>query len=65
VKSVTSCPKCGSKKIKWFNPEAGIWKCENCGYQGSFVLESSKTNKQLKESKKMEKLQKKLLRGRF
>ncbi len=60
-----SCPECGSNKIKWDNPETGTWKCQNCGYQGSMVIENSNSNKQLKEAKKLEKLQKKLLKGRF
>ncbi|BDZ69338.1 hypothetical protein [Methanobacterium ferruginis] len=60
-----SCPRCGSKKYKIHIPQTGIWKCENCGYQGSVVIEDGNLEKQVKESKKMEKLQKKLLRGKF
>lgn len=59
-----SCPECGSSKIKWDNPEAGTWKCQKCGYAGSMVVEGPDL-KQLKEARKMEKLQKKLLRGRI
>jgi hypothetical protein len=46
-------------------PDSGTWKCENCGYQGSIVIEDGNLEKQIKTSKKMEKLQKKMLRGRY
>jgi ribosomal protein L37AE/L43A len=58
-------PACNSKKYKLFIPDSGTWKCENCGYQGSIVIEDGNLEKQIKTSKKMEKLQKKMLRGRY
>jgi len=61
---VNSCPQCGSKKIKWHVPQTSTWKCENCGYQGSVVIEDGNLEKQIKEARKMEKLSKKLLRRR-
>jgi ribosomal protein L37AE/L43A len=57
---VNSCPQCGSKKIKLHVPQTSIWKCEKCGYQGSVVIEDGNLEKQIKETKKMEKLSKKL-----
>ncbi|MGZ4857153.1 MAG: hypothetical protein ACXVZU_02170 [Methanobacteriaceae archaeon] len=57
---VNSCPQCGSKKIKLHVPQTSIWKCEKCGYQGSVVIEDGNLEKQIKETRKMEKLRKKL-----
>jgi ribosomal protein L37AE/L43A len=62
MSKTNSCPECGSKNIKWHNPQLSLWKCENCGYQGSVIIEDVNLEKQIKEAKKMEKLQKKLLR---
>mgnify|MGYP000942045038 CR=1 FL=1 len=59
-----SCPKCGSKKMKLHVPQTSIWKCGKCGYQGPVFIEDGNLEKQLQEVKKMEKLQKKLLRKR-
>jgi ribosomal protein L37AE/L43A len=58
------CPKCGSKKMKLHVPQTSIWKCEKCGYQGPVFIEDGNLEKQLKNAKKMDKLSKKLLRGR-
>ncbi len=60
----TSCPKCGSKKIKILVPQTGIWTCQKCGYQGGIIIEDGNMEKQIKSAKKMEKLSKKLMRGR-
>ncbi len=60
-----TCPACNSKTYKLLIPDSGTWKCENCGYQGSIVIEDGNLEKQIKTSKKMEKLQKKMLRGRY
>ena len=62
---ITSCPKCGSKKIKVLVPQTGIWTCLKCGYQGGVLIEDSNMEKQIKDAKKMDKLSKKLMRGRF
>ncbi|MCK9150892.1 hypothetical protein [Methanobacterium alcaliphilum] len=62
---INSCPKCGSNKIKWENPQLGTWKCLKCGYHGKIVIEKDNLDKQAKEAKKMEKLQKKIMRGRL
>ena len=57
---VNSCPQCGSKKIKLHVPQnTSTWKCENCGYQGSVVIEDSNLEKQIKEAKKNRKTQQK------
>ena len=63
---INSYPNCGSKRIKYeyIYEGSGTWKCQKCGYQGSIVIEDGNLEKMLKESKKMEKLQKKLFRGR-
>lgn len=58
------CPKCGSKKMTLHIPQTSIWKCANCGYTGAVFIEDGNLEKQLKETRKMEKLSKKLLRGR-
>ena len=60
----TSCPRCGSKKIKILVPQTGIWTCQKCGYQGCIVIEDGNMEKQIKSAKKMENLSKKLIRGR-
>jgi ribosomal protein L37AE/L43A len=57
-----SCPQCGSKKMKILIPQTGIWKCQKCGYEGSVVIEDGNLEKQIKETRKMEKLSKKLYR---
>lgn len=63
---ITSCPNCGSKRIKYeyIYEGSGTWKCHKCGYTGSIVIEDGNLEKQLKEAKKMEKLERKLFRGR-
>ena len=58
------CPQCGSRKFKLRIPETSLWKCEKCGYQGTIVIEDGNLEKKVKEARKMDKLQKKLLRGR-
>ena len=60
----TSCPRCGSEKIKILVPQTGIWTCQKCGYQGGIVIEDGNMEKQIKSAKKMENLSKKLIRGR-
>ncbi|MFY9639035.1 MAG: hypothetical protein WAK14_09570 [Methanobacterium sp.] len=60
----TSCPRCGSKKIKILVPQTGIWTCQKCGYQGGVVIEDGNLEKQIKSMKKMDNLSKKLLRRR-
>ncbi|MGF7118807.1 hypothetical protein [Methanobacterium oryzae] len=63
---ISSCPNCGSKRIKYeqIYEGDGVWKCHKCGYTGSVVIEDGNLEKMLKESRKMEKLERKLLRGR-
>jgi ribosomal protein L37AE/L43A len=46
--------------MKILIPQTGIWKCQKCGYQGSVVIEDGNIEKQLKETRKMEKLNRKL-----
>jgi ribosomal protein L37AE/L43A len=58
------CPKCGSKKMKMHVPQTSIWKCGKCGYQGPVFLEDGNFGKTSKNLEKMDKLSKKLLRGR-
>ncbi|MGZ7049452.1 MAG: hypothetical protein ACXVHO_05545 [Methanobacterium sp.] len=60
----TSCPRCGSKKIKILVPQTGIWTCQKCGYQGGVVIEDGNLEKQIKSMKKMDNLSKKLMRRR-
>ncbi|UTB31923.1 MAG: hypothetical protein NKF70_10490 [Methanobacterium sp. ERen5] len=62
--SSSSCPRCGSKMMKIHNPNAPLWECSKCGYTGSVVIRDGNIEKQLKETKKLEKLSKKMLRGR-
>ncbi|MGB9979825.1 YheV family putative metal-binding protein [Methanobacterium sp.] len=50
------CPKCGSKKMKWQDPQLGIWECKNCGYRGSVAVKDGSVEKKVREAKKMEML---------
>lgn len=50
------CPRCGSKKMKWQDPQLGLWECKKCGYRGSVVVEDSSVEKKVREAKKMERL---------
>lgn len=59
-----SCPRCGSKMMKIHIPQAPVWECSKCGYSGSVVIEDGNIEKQLNEAKKLDKLSKKLMRGR-
>jgi ribosomal protein L37AE/L43A len=54
------CPRCGSNKMKWKDPQMGLWECRKCGYRGSVVVEDGNIEKNIKESRKMDKLSKKL-----
>ncbi len=58
----TFCPQCKSNKIKYeYRYEGtGIWKCRNCGYEGSIVIEDGNIEKNIKEARKMDKISKKL-----
>jgi len=57
------CPRCGSKRIKYeqIYEGSGTWKCYNCGYEGSIVVEDGNIEKNISEARKMDKLSKKLL----
>lgn len=57
------CPRCGSKNIKYefIYEGSGTWKCYHCGYEGSVVLKDGNIEKNIRETKKMEKLSQKLL----
>ncbi|WJI10019.1 hypothetical protein FGU46_07920 [Methanobacterium sp. CWC-01] len=59
-----SCPQCGSRNIKWIDPQMSLWRCSKCGYRGSVVIEDGDLEKQVKQARKMDKLQNKLIRGR-
>ncbi len=58
-------PKMRFKKIKILVPQTGIWTCLKCGYQGGVLIEDSNMEKQIKAAKKMDKLSKKMMRGRL
>jgi len=60
----THCPNCGSKKMKLHVPQTSIWKCQKCGYIGAVFIKDGNIEKQLKEARKMDKLSKKLIKGR-
>jgi len=37
------CPRCGSKKVDWLNPEdAAVWECKNCNYTGPIIERNNK-----------------------
>jgi len=57
----SSCPKCGSKKMKMHNPQLNIWECAKCGYRGPVAVEDGNIEKNIRDAKKMDKLSKKLL----
>lgn len=56
----TFCPHCKSNKIKYEDPQLSIWKCRNCGYEGSIVIENGNVDKNVKNARKMDKLTKRL-----
>lgn len=55
------CPECGSNRMVIHIPETAIWSCKKCGYIGRVSIEDGNLEKQIKEIKKMEKLNRKLL----
>ena len=61
-----NCPNCGSHDMQMDvqGYSATIWKCKRCGYSGPIAIMDGNIEKQLKEVHKMDKLSKKLLRGR-
>ena len=52
----SSCPKCGSKKMKIHNPSLSIWECSKCGYQGPVAVKDGNIEKKIKETRKMERI---------
>jgi transposase-like protein len=59
------CPQCGSVNMIKNVPDTDLgWICKNCGYRGTISVEDGNLEKQMKELKKMEKLNRKLLRPR-
>ena len=63
MSKIISCPRCGgSQKNKIYNPKTPIWEssweCSKCGYKGPVVIEDGNLEKQFKELKKMDKLNK-------
>ena len=45
-------PRCCSKKMKWHDPQLGLWECGKYGYRGSVVVEDSSTQKKLEKLKR-------------
>jgi ribosomal protein L37AE/L43A len=44
------CPKCGSTNINFlafYHPS--IWKCQDCGYEGAFIIEDSELTEKMQE----------------
>lgn len=64
VKMASSCLKCGSNQMKIHDPQAKLWECSKCGYTGYIAIEDDNLEKKIKEAKKMEKLSKKIMKGR-
>ncbi len=59
------CPQCGSKNMIQNVPYTNLgWICKRCGYRGTVSVEDGDLEKQIKEIRKLEKLNKKLLRRR-
>lgn len=50
--------------MKLHVPQTSIWKCQKCGYIGAVFIKDGNIEKQLKEARKMDKLSKKLIKGR-
>lgn len=49
------CPKCGSANLNilvFYRPSS--WKCLDCGYEGSFIIEDSKLAEQIRERHRKE-----------
>lgn len=57
------CPRCGSKRMIFQNPYVSttVWECKDCGYVSSISIEDGNLEKQLKETRKMEKISQNLL----
>ncbi len=44
------CPRCGSSNIKWVIPQLwSIWRCGDCGYYGSVIVEDGKLADEIKK----------------
>ena len=54
------CPRCGSKKIKWQDPQMGLWDCKIVDIVVYVIFEDGNIEKSIKNAKKMRKLTKKL-----
>jgi orotate phosphoribosyltransferase len=59
------CPKCGSPRVYWPVPQLPRWKCKDCGWEGTLVIEDGKLAKVIKEEwelkERIEKLKELLL----
>jgi DNA-directed RNA polymerase subunit M len=50
------CPRCGSPRIDfliYYRPS--LWKCQECGYEGSFLIEGVELARKIRESYKKRK----------
>ncbi len=45
--NIKFCPRCESEEIVMIVPNAGLWKCVNCGYQTTIFPEKSIIKKNL------------------
>ena len=51
--NLKKCPKCGSfNLVQEIGGMTGAWKCKSCGYVGSFFIEQTIDEKDLKKIKK-------------
>ncbi len=50
MKKMKCCPKCGSTDITFpafYRPS--IWKCQDCGYEGAFIIEDGGLAEKMQE----------------
>jgi ribosomal protein L37AE/L43A len=50
MRNMKCCPKCGSTNISFlvfYRPS--IWRCSDCGYEGTFIIEGSMFAEKMQE----------------
>jgi orotate phosphoribosyltransferase len=54
------CPECGSPRVYWPVPQLPRWKCKDCGWEGTLVIEDGELAKAIKKEWELKERAKKL-----